>query len=162
MNSQRLINELGLVEHREGGYFSETFRNHEQIDSEREGEKRSALTSIYYMLTKDRPIGYFHRNLSSIVHYFHGGDPLTYLLIDNKGQLTRKMLGPALSKDCQPQLIVPGGTWKATILEKGDYGLLGEAVAPGFEYCDMTFAKAEDMSKAFPHLWGKIEPYVKS
>jgi predicted cupin superfamily sugar epimerase len=27
-----------------------------------------------------------------------------------------------------PQLIVPGGTWKATVLESGAWGLLGEAV----------------------------------
>lgn len=32
---------------------------------------------------------------------------------------------------CMTQLIVPGGYWKATVLTEGDWGLLGEAVAPG-------------------------------
>lgn len=65
------------------------------------------------------------------------------------------------------QLIVPGGVWKATVLEGGEgkddhWGLLGEAVAPGFDYRDMRFGNAEEMQKAFPHLWpDQIAPYLK-
>lgn len=59
------------------------------------------------------------------------------------------------------QLIVPGGVWKATTLLEGDWGLLGEAVAPGFDYRDMRFGTEEELRPAFPDLWDQIAPYVK-
>ncbi len=36
------------------------------------------------------------------------------------------------------QLLVKGGCFKATTLVNGDYGLVGEAVGPGFGYEDLT------------------------
>jgi uncharacterized protein len=65
------------------------------------------------------------------------------------------------------QLIVPGGVWKATVLEGGEgkedhWGLLGEAVAPGFDYRDMRFGEGGEMAVAFPHLSQVIEPYLKT
>jgi uncharacterized protein len=59
------------------------------------------------------------------------------------------------------QLIVDGGTWKATVLEAGEWGLLGEAVAPGFDYRDMKFGSREELGAQFPHLLKEIEPYLK-
>lgn len=42
------------------------------------------------------------------------------------------------------------------------WGLLGEAVAPGFDYRDMRFGAAEEMQKDFPSLWPEqIAPYLK-
>ena len=44
------------------------------------------------------------------------------------------------------QMVVKGGTWKASkILTTGSYGygLIGEAVAPGFEYIDMQLGNKE-------------------
>jgi uncharacterized protein len=59
------------------------------------------------------------------------------------------------------QLIVPSNYWKATILEAGEYGLLGEAVAPGFDYRDSELATADYFQATFPHLWEKLQDYVK-
>jgi len=50
----------------------------------------------------------------------------------------------------EKQLIVPGGVWKSTELVvegPGDWGLLGEAVSPGFDYCDMTIGDEEMLRK---------------
>ncbi len=42
------------------------------------------------------------------------------------------------------------------------WGLLGEAVAPGFDYTDMRFGEAGEMARDFPHLWpDNIAPYLK-
>ena len=60
-----------------------------------------------------------------------------------------------------PQLIVPGGYWKAAVLESGEYGLLGEAVAPGFDYRDMTIAKLDDIRTEFPALINELAPYIR-
>jgi predicted cupin superfamily sugar epimerase len=47
---------------------------------------------------------------------------------------------------------VKAGFYKATTLINGDYGLLGEAVAPGFEYVDNQTFSDEGMADKFPHL----------
>lgn len=48
------------------------------------------------------------------------------------------------------QLMVPGNTWKACFLLDGGYGLISEAVAPGFEYEDMRIGKEEELELQFP------------
>ena len=162
MNKQSWIEKLSLVEHVEGGYFCENYRSTEEMTTSREGSARSVMTSIYYMLTDDRPIDHLHKNQSDIMHYFHAGSPITYILVDLEGKLHKVKLGLDLSQGEVPQLLVPGGYWKAAVLETGEYGLLGEAVAPGFDYRDMTIAKADEIRLQFPHLWNELASYVKA
>lgn len=162
MNKQDLIEHLSLVEHIEGGYFYETHRSQQTIDTDREGKERATLTSIYYLLTDDRPIDYFHRNRSDILHYFHQGSPITYLIITPEGKLTKVKLGINLARGEVPQLLVPGGYWKAAVLENGEFGLLGEAVAPGFDYRDMEIARSDYFRSQFPDLWTELALYVKT
>ncbi|MBE9063036.1 cupin domain-containing protein [cf. Phormidesmis sp. LEGE 11477] len=161
MNKRDLIKQLSLIEHVEGGYFSETYRAAETIETDRVGTSRSMLTSIYYLLTDNRPIDHLHQNKSDIMHYFQAGAPITYILIDLEGNLTKPKLGMAIEHGEVPQLLVPKGYWKAAVLESGEYGLLGEAVAPGFDYRDMTIAKAKSIQAQFPLLWDQLAPYVR-
>ncbi|MGB3768597.1 MAG: cupin domain-containing protein [Phormidesmis sp.] len=162
MNKQDLIDQLSLVEHVEGGYFSETHRATEEIQTPREGQTRSLLTSIYYLLTDDRPIDHLHQNKSDIMHYFQAGSPITYVLVDLNQTLRRVKLGLNVAQGEVPQLLVPKGYWKAAVLESGEYGLLGEAVAPGFDYRDMAIAKADKIRAQFPDLWEELAPYVRA
>jgi uncharacterized protein len=161
MNKQSWIDKLSLVEHIEGGYFSETYRATQEIATSREGSERSMMTSIYYLLTNDRPVDSLHKNQSDIMHYFHAGSPITYILVDMESRLHKVKLGLDLAKGEVLQLLVPGGYWKAAILEAGEYGLIGEAVAPGFDYRDMTIAKADEIRAQFPSLWDELSPYVR-
>jgi predicted cupin superfamily sugar epimerase len=46
----------------------------------------------------------------------------------------------------QLQLLVKGGCWKTAILETGEFGLISEAVSPGFEYADMALITSQDVS----------------
>lgn len=73
-----LIESLELKEHVEGGYYRQTFKADHRPSMDTEVGPRSTLTSIYYLLTRESPIGHFHRNRSDIVHYFHAGDPLIF------------------------------------------------------------------------------------
>ncbi len=161
MNKQDWIEKLSLVEHVEGGYFSESYRSAEEVPTAREGSARSVMTSIYYLLTDDRPIDHLHKNKSDIVHYFQAGSPITYLLIDLEGNLEKIKLGLDIEQGEVPQLLVPGGYWKAAVLASGEYGLLGESVAPGFDYRDMAIAKSTDIQKQFPTIWKELAPYVR-
>lgn len=153
---EMLIEKLGLQEHIEGGYFARTYQSSVQ------NGMRPLMTSIFYMLTSDRPIGHFHKNKSDIMHYFHLGSPMTYLTISPEGRLEKFVLGSDMSKGHSLQLLVKGGYWKASVLEEGgEFGLLSEAVAPGFDYEDMTIGKAEVLKDLFPGLWNQIAAYIK-
>jgi predicted cupin superfamily sugar epimerase len=160
MNKQQLIESLSLIEHIEGGYFAETHRSAETLSTNRNGSDRNLLTSIYYLLTNDRPIDHFHKNRSDILHYFHLGSPITYLVLHPDGRLERVKMGSDPSQGQVLQLLVPGGCWKAAVLESGEFGLIGEAVAPGFDYRDMELATVEGLKAEFPGLWESLAPYV--
>jgi len=161
MNKQDWIEKLSLIEHVEGGYFSESYRAAEEMATPREGSVRSVMTSIYYLLTDDRPIDHLHQNKSDIMHYFQAGSPITYILVNLEGELSKATLGLDVAKGEVPQLLVPSGYWKAAVLEAGEYGLLGEAVAPGFDYRDMAIAQADSIRAQFPTLWNELAPYVR-
>jgi predicted cupin superfamily sugar epimerase len=154
INKQTLMKQLNLQAHIEGGYFNRTYESSSTVNS------RPTMTSIYYMLTNDSPIGYFHSNKSDIMHYFHLGDPITYLTISPLGALETFQLGPDICAGHVLQKEVKGGYWKASILKAGEFGLLSEAVSPGFEYRDMTFATAEMLQAQFPRIWEEIRAYV--
>ncbi len=161
MNKQQLIEKLSLEPHIEGGYFSQTYRSSLETSVAYGKKPRCFLSSIYYMLTKDSPIGYMHKNKSDIIHYFQGGSPLTYILISSNGKLDKKILGADLDKGHQLQLIVRADCWKATELPEGEFGLVSEAVSPGFEYEDMELAEENIIKKLFPHLVEQISKYIK-
>jgi len=161
MNKRQLIEKLSLAAHIEGGYFSRTYGSDIKADLPSYPEPRRLLSSIFYMLTDDNPIGYLHKNKSDIIHYFHGGSPLTYVILHPDGHLEKKTLGFDLDKGQQLQLIVRGGCWKASELESGEFGLISEAVAPGFEYEDMELADQETIRNRFPLLWDRIAKYVR-
>lgn len=161
MNKRLLIEKLSLVPHIEGGYFSRTYCSDQVTDIGPHSKLRYLLSSIFYMLTDDSPIGYLHKNKSDIIHYFHGGSPLTYLILHPDGTLETKVLGIDLEKGQQLQLIVRGGCWKATELEAGEFGLISEAVSPGFEYEDMELAEKQLLKNQFPQLWDSISRYIR-
>lgn len=162
MNKHDLIQQLSLTEHTEGGYFVESYRSGAVLPTNRPGGDRSLLTSIYYLLTDDRPIDHLHCNQSDILHYFQAGSAITYLLVSPAGELEKVKLGLNFAQGEVGQLLVPGGYWKAAVLESGEYGLLGESVAPGFDYRDMSLAQADTFQASFPHLWSELSKYVKS
>jgi len=151
----KLIESLDLKKHVEGGYYRQTFKANHRETMDTEVGPRTTLTSIYYLLTRESPIGHFHLNQSDIVHYFHAGDPLKYYLIHPDGSLETLILGPDPAEGHQLQMTVRGGIWKASEIipdgEEGEgYSLIGEAVSPGFEYRDMTLGNRDWLTRQFP------------
>ena len=154
MDKTTVIEMLELEAHKEGGFFRRTYEATQAVD-----DRHPTMSSIFYMLTDDSPIGHLHCNKSDIVHYWHAGNSLTYWLIDPNGQLSTVTLGPNLAEGEQLQLTVPGGVWKATELSRGEYGLLSEAVTPGFIYDDMTMASKTFLKESFPELYQQLERF---
>lgn len=150
---EQLIDSLKLEGHVEGGYFRQTFKADHRDKIATENGQRVTMTSIYYLLTAQSPIGHFHLNKSDIMHYFHTGDPITYYLLSPDGTLNTVILGPDPTQGHQMQMMVKGGIWKAsTIAGNGSYGygLIGEAVSPGFEYDDMQLGQTDLLLQKFP------------
>ena len=161
---KQVIDALGLEAHIEGGYFKETYKAQNGLKIKTDSGQRTTMTSIYYLLTSDSPVGHFHLNKSDIVHYFHAGDPLEYLMIDEDGQLKREILGPDIVNGHKLQLTVTGGTWKSSNLIPGGqqgYGLIGEAVAPGFEYQDMSLGTTDELCSQFPQHEHVIRQFTR-
>ena len=153
LSAKQLIDSLQLSGHVEGGFFRQTFKADHRPTLSTEHGDRVTMTSIYYLLSAESPIGHFHMNRSDIMHYFHLGDPITYYLINKDGSLETHILGPDPTQGHELQMVVKGGTWKAsTISTNGEYGygLIGEAVSPGFEYEDMQLGDQSELINQFP------------
>lgn len=156
---ETLITELQLEAHVEGGYFKRTYQSDQRPKIATEHGERYLLTSIYYLLTEDSPTGQWHMNRSDIIHFWHLGAPVHYFMIHPDGRLETAVLGPDIAAGQQPQLLVSGGVWKASNLPSGDYGLISEAVAPGFDYADMSLGKEDALLEAFPRHEAVIRAY---
>ncbi len=157
MTSEAIIQKLELIRHEEGGWFKETYRSPEEIDCpDRAGVKRSLLTTIHYLLDAERPRGLLHRNKSPIIHFYEGGGLLRYLTVSPEGELKETILGDGHER----QLTVPGGYWKASEVISGDYGLVGEAVSPGFDYRDWDIAGRDEIAKLYPQHLERLLPYL--
>ncbi|AUI85496.1 cupin [Vibrio azureus] len=149
----KLIKQLNLFPHEEGGYFRQTYKSQDTVQTEREnnGGVRRFATSIYYMLTENSPIGFFHKNLSPILHFYHSGGPLTYRFIHPDGSIEEHILGPDLESGHKLQLVAPGGVWKSSELKQGyNYGLVSEVVLPGWEQFDRVLAPYHDLLSLYP------------
>jgi predicted cupin superfamily sugar epimerase len=61
------------------------------------------------------------------------------------------------------QLHVPGGVWKASQLADGGagYGVISEAVSPGFDFADMELGNRQTLSEAFPEHAELIEQLTR-
>lgn len=160
MNKELIIKELGLSLHpKEGGYFKRTYES--SLNAAFGSSQRRLLTSIYYLLTDDEPIGFLHKNKSDIIHYYHLGSSVRYLLLDDEGKLEEKILGPNLDRGEELQLLVPGGFWKASRIMGGEFALISEAVSPGFEYEDNELADLSLLSDLHPEIQSALLPYLK-
>ncbi|MDE1464533.1 cupin domain-containing protein [Spartinivicinus poritis] len=158
-----IISLLGLEPHPfESGYYRRTYESKYYVEGMGEdNSNRSLCTSIFYLLTKDRPINVLHRNKSDIIHFFHLGGAIKYTTVTNAGKINQQILGSRLNQGQHLQLLVSGGIWKAAELLEGEYGLISEVVIPGFEYVDNEIATAEHLQGFAAAIQAKLQPLLK-
>jgi predicted cupin superfamily sugar epimerase len=143
--AERLIAELRLAPHPEGGFFRETYRSPDRVTTPR-GTSRSALTSILFLLTGDN-FSAFHRLASDETWHFYRGDPITVEIIDAAGRHEQRKLGP----DGPWQTAVGANAYFGSHVEREDgYALVGCDVAPGFEFADFFLATRSILTLAYP------------
>jgi predicted cupin superfamily sugar epimerase len=132
-----LIRMLELAPHPEGGHYREIFRSERRVSAD--GDDRSALTSIYFLLTAGEHSAW-HVVRSDEAWHFYEGEPLELLVVDPETMdLRRLILGPAAPGE-KPVAVVPAGHWQAA-RPLGAFALAGCSVGPGFEFEDFAMLR---------------------
>lgn len=156
MTADEVIERLNLRPHPvEGGFFRETYRC---ADSpERNGDRRSISTAIYYLLTPNT-VSALHRLPGDEVFHFYAGDPVRMLQLWPGDSARTLVLGTDLAAGQVPQLVVPGGVWQGSVLiEGGSWALLGATMAPGFDYADYVGGNRVELTARYPREAKMIE-----
>ncbi|MDM8525501.1 cupin domain-containing protein [Desulfococcaceae bacterium HSG8] len=153
-DSEYWINKLELAEHPEGGYFRETYRSDEFIDTdalpERFNGQRAFSTAIYFLL-KGNQVSRLHRIRSDELWHFYAGSPLTIHIIDPQGQYERIRLGGNLDNGEVFQAVVKSGSWFGAAPDIADsYSLVGCTVAPGFDFHDFEMGDRDELLDKYP------------
>jgi uncharacterized protein len=127
LSPERIIAELGMQPHPEGGHYAETFR-----DAPQGGRGHS--TAIYFLLRRGEKSAWHRVKDAAEVWHFYAGSPLKLELADPDGlKRQTQVLGADLTTGERPQAVVPANWWQsATSL--GEWTLVGCTVAPGFDF----------------------------
>jgi uncharacterized protein len=149
--AERLIRTLGLQPHPEGGFYREMFRS--EINVAASNAPRSALTSIYYLLSRD-DFSAFHRLTSDEIWHYYGGSAIAIETIDGDGEHREIILGTG----DRWQAAMPAGVWfGASVCDPQGYALIGCDVAPGFDFADFEMGVRDRLIAEFPQHRAAIE-----
>ena len=159
MNGKEIVERLGLQEHPEGGFYKETYRSNQTIETDK-NVYRNISTAIYFLLENENK-SLFHRIKSDELWFFHQGEALEIVFI-KEGVLNTIILGNNLENGEVVQATIPANTWFASSVNnlKG-YSFVSCTVAPGFDFADFELAKREDLINEFPNLKEAIEKFTK-
>lgn len=133
-----LMERLQLQPHPEGGHYREIFRSNLQVARQPDGQPRSALTSIYFLLPRGAFSRWHRVRADEAWHHYEGGPIELMVLQPGATQVETWRLGPA-GDDTLPVRVVPADAWQAA-RPVGDYALVGCTVGPGFEFSDFALA----------------------
>lgn len=149
------IEKLDLIPHPEGGYFREIYRSEEILHEglpERFTGDRCFCTAIYYLLLSGQ-ISTLHKIKSDETWHFYQGSPLELYMISLDGVHTKIVLGNNIAEGEVLQFTVPHGSWfGARPILENSYTLVGNTVAPGFDFDDFEMGNRDELIKSFPQL----------
>jgi predicted cupin superfamily sugar epimerase len=172
---EKIIRQLQLEPHPEGGFYKEVYRSDMPVTTDA-GLRRCSATSIHYLLSVGQKSNW-HRLLHDELWFFHSGAPLAVhsILPAEKssvvgGEVINELYDGRLHKrtvlhndllcsDFSPEsalltMVVPRGIWFAATpcgTEGGQYSMVSCVVAPGFEFADFELAGA-DSGTDFPEI----------
>jgi predicted cupin superfamily sugar epimerase len=150
----RLIEQLGLIAHPEGGHYREFFRSTVALSTPR--GPRSASTAIWFLLSVGE-FSAFHQVFGADEVWHHcGGEPLLLHLLDERGARTIR-LGPDLAAGEQPVSVVPAGVLQAAEPTGKRFSLCACIVAPGFEFADFAMPSRAALCARHPREQALIE-----
>ena len=125
--SDKLINNLNLIPHPEGGHFSEIYR-----------DTKGCLSHIYYLLQSGEKSHWHKLTKNENLHFYDGDPMLVQISYDSKNIISKK-LGRNLHKEECLHLVIKANSW-FSMKSLGKYSLIGCTVAPAFDYADFDLA----------------------
>ena len=125
-----LVARLGLVEHPEGGWYREIYRD-------------AALSTIHYVMPA-RGLAPLHRvrERAELWHFLGGAPVELHTIVDERHAIVT--LGPD-----SPVGVVPPGAWQATRAGDGD-AWCGCTVAPAFDFAAWEMPSRDELLRALP------------
>ncbi len=126
LDAPKVIRQLGLQPHPEGGHYRETYRHSDPFGG------RGTMTAIYYLLAAGE-YSHWHRVDAVEIWHWYAGAPLALTISENGHDAVAHRLGPELLANQRPQVIVPPNAWQ-TAESLGAWTLVGCTVAPAFEF----------------------------
>ena len=123
----KLIDELQLIPHPEGGHFVETFR-----------DSKNQISHIYYLLKKGET-SHWHKINKNELLVFYDGDPLQVLLSKDRVHTQKIIMGKDINNDHKYHFVVKAETW-FSMVPLGQWSLIGCIVVPAFDYKDFELA----------------------
>lgn len=155
---ERLVAQLELEPHPEGGFYRETFRSSHRVQrlDGPPGSNLSAGTSIYYLLARGAHSAW-HRIGSDEIWHYHAGHALDIYSL-NAGKLQVWRLGnPLQVPGSQFQVCIAAGSWfAARLVDPENFVLAGCTVSPGFEFAEFELATVEALVAEYPWHAGLI------
>lgn len=150
----RIVEQLHLQPHPEGGFYRQTYRSDERIARSKPSHaalEYRASTGIYYMLHGDA-YSAWHRIDADEMWHFYAGDPMCIHVLDPQGGWSMQRVGHMLEHpEAVYQLVVPAGCWFAAERDgPRGFSLVGCTVAPGFEFEDFELADTQDLLRGYP------------
>jgi predicted cupin superfamily sugar epimerase len=126
LTARRIIAELKLRPHPEGGWYRETWRDLPA------GDARGCGSLIYFLLDQGE-VSRWHRIDATEIWHFYAGAPLLVTLAQATGPRAEHMLGPDITVGQAPQLVIPPRMWQNAEALSG-WTLVGCTVTPAFEF----------------------------
>lgn len=146
----QLIELLGLQPHPEGGHYRELFRSPRTVSTDDARGRRSALTTIDFLLLRGQ-FSAWHRVASDEVwHLLEGGPLRLWLMPPDGGRCEHVDLAPVSARG-GPRHTVPAGWWQAAE-PLADFAYVGATVGPGFDFADFGFLRGASHAAARDRL----------
>lgn len=136
-----LIHQLALQPHPEGGWYREVFRSPHRVTTNDGRGQRQAITTIDFLLAAGL-FSAWHRVRSDEVWHLLEGGPLRLWWMPASLDAVHHvdlMVGDSTQT---PRHVVEAGTWQAAE-PLGEFAYVGATVAPGFEFDDFAFMRAD-------------------
>ncbi|MGW4529079.1 cupin domain-containing protein [Amycolatopsis sp. NPDC004378] len=128
----------------EGGRWAQSWRS-------------PAGSAIYYLLVAPE-FSAPHRLDRVEVWVHHAGAPAAMLLLHPDGSVERPVLGTDVAAGQRPQVVVPAGTWQATVT-RGAWSLLGTVVVPPYTDDCIEFAPASELAARYPEAAADLRAF---
>ena len=124
-NVDEIIKKLEMIPHPEGGHYQESYRN-------------NYISLIYYLLKRGEK-SHWHKLKKNEILHFYNGDPLKVFMSNDGVTVKEITLNREVKNGHFLHYVVKAGTWFC-MESKGEYSLIGCAVAPPFDFKDFELA----------------------